>query len=111
MEDAADSKSAGRKPVWVRLPLPVPTASRAHHTRPKTQAQPTTDKNGEGMDHPVDHLVCYRFKGENVAQPAVIRNQFESPKVKIKSIKGRELCVPSAKVTWEDLADPKFPPP
>ncbi len=23
MEDAADSKSAGRKPVWVRIPLPV----------------------------------------------------------------------------------------
>lgn len=55
-----------------------------------------TDKNGEGMDHPVDHLACYEIAGKRNRQKVKIRNQFEGTRLKAKQ--PSMFCVPSNKV-------------
>lgn len=53
-------------------------------------------KNAEGIQHPVNHLVCYAIRDEPKDIAVQIRNQFE----KANLIVGRPrlLCVPSAKL-------------
>jgi hypothetical protein len=69
--------------------------------RPSALCTPT-DKEGSGVEHPVQHLVCYavrhlgkRFRGRVVR----VRNQFGSPRVSVR--RRGTFCVPSLKVRIE----------
>lgn len=55
-----------------------------------------TDKNGEGMDHPVDHLACYAIEGKRAGRRVKIRNQFERTRLKVP--RPSMFCVPSNKI-------------
>ena len=61
---------------------------------PKRLCAPV-DKNGEGLLHPVRHLLCYAVKAKSYRTRVKIRNQFENKRVSVRSPK--ELCVPTLK--------------
>jgi hypothetical protein len=62
--------------------------------KPKRLCTPV-DKNQEGLQHPVRHLLCYAIEAKKLTTRVKIRNQFETKKVTVK--KPRELCVPTLK--------------
>ena len=54
-------------------------------------------KNDEAVEHPVQHLVCYRFrKAKRVQRRLLVQNQFG--KEELRTGRPVELCVPSIKV-------------
>jgi hypothetical protein len=64
--------------------------------KPATLCVPT-DKNGEGINRPDEHLMCYKIKPsvKTSASGVQINNQFAEQVVDLKS--ENQLCVPSLK--------------
>lgn len=86
-------QSVDPKPRQVRTKDQFKT-ERVKLFKPKWLCAPT-DKNREGMDHPVAHLVCYTIKGKRNRKKVEIRNQFERTNIKARD--PRLLCVPTDK--------------
>jgi len=79
--------------------------------RPERLCVPA-DKNGGGIQHPADHLTCYRVKTDPrrlaSGTPFLIDNQFEQETVIVTG--PRELCVPSLKFLPDSQPTPTETP-
>lgn len=79
----------------------LPVAKRFDLKKPTRLCAPV-DKNGSGIKHPVNHLVCYQAKPvagqpRHARQPGLyLADQFGA--VRLDTVQDEELCVPSSKI-------------
>jgi len=66
--------------------------------KPKMFCNPV-DKNGEGINNPDNHLMCYKIKDNFKQKNIHTHDQFGPETLDIKKLK--ELCVPSMKILLE----------
>ncbi len=100
VETETGIRSVDGKPKNVRVKDQF-GSSKVRVKAPKYLCTPV-DKNEEGLQHPVRHLLCYATEADKQSRRVRIRNQFEKTGVKVK--KPSEFCVPTLKQVLDAAA-------